>query len=103
MPDRSHKWFLGFALLAMLVDTALPHDKSETRHEYQYKGLIPPRNVLGFASERQWLFAHRKFRNQCVLEALAAEEKQPGHHETGAPVQLNGNITFADLRQLNND
>jgi hypothetical protein len=60
----------------MVVDTVLPHPNLEVKNEYQYKGVIPQHIVWGFANERQWLFARREFRNQCVREALAPERKR---------------------------
>jgi len=76
MSDESYKWMLGLALLGIVVDTLVSRPALEVKDEYQYKGLIPQHSVQGFASERQWFFAHRKFRNQCVLEAVAADERQ---------------------------
>ena len=65
MSNASLKWGLGLVLLGMLADTVTPHPLLEVKNEYQYEGLIPQPVVLGFANERQWLFAHREFRNQC--------------------------------------
>ena len=76
MSNEPQKWLLGLGLLGMVADTVLPHPNLEVKNEYQYKALIPRHIVWGFASERQWLFARRKFRNQCVLEAVAAEGKR---------------------------
>jgi hypothetical protein len=78
MSNESQKWMLGLVLLGMLADTVIAHPALEVKGEYQYKGLVPQQAVHGFANERQWLFAHRKFRNQCVLEALAAEGNRSG-------------------------
>ena len=80
---------LGLALLGMAVDTLVSHPAAESRDEYQYKSLIPQHRVHGFANERQWLFAHRKFRNQCALEAMAADERKSGERVASASVQLN--------------
>jgi len=103
MSNESHKWILGLLLLGMLVDTVTPHPMLDARkNEYQYKGMIPQQSVLGFANERQWLFAHRKFRNRCVLEALAAEKKQSGEKVEFASVRLHDGIALADLRAPNN-
>jgi len=102
MSNESRKWMLGLALLGMLVDTVI-HHPTEVKNEYQYKGMIPQHIVQGFASERQWLFAHRKFTNRCVLEAVAAEAKQSREKAKFASVRLNGSISLADLRERNND
>lgn len=108
MSNASLKWGLGLVLLAMLVDTVLPHPRlEEARHEYQFKGMVPAVNVHGFASERQWLFAHRKFLNQCVLEATVAENKQPAAENQRSAenreffARLHRGISFADLRAPN--
>ncbi len=102
MSNESHKWILGLALLGMLVDTALPHPRLEVKDEYQYKGMIPQHAVQGFANERQWLFAHRKFRNKCVLEALAYESKRSGNVEF-ASGRLSEIFAVSDPRAPNND
>jgi hypothetical protein len=89
MPNISHKWVLGLGMAGLLIDLAVSHPMLQAKNEYQYKGMVPPHSVLeGFASERQWLFAHRKFRDQCVLAALAAEEKK----------QPEGNVEFTSAR-----
>ncbi len=75
---KPHNWIFGLGLLGMLVDTVTAHPNLGVKDEYQYKSMVPEHRVQGFASERQWLFAHRKFRNQCVLEALAAEKRPSG-------------------------
>lgn len=104
MPHISHKWVLGLGLAALLADLVVAHPVLEVKNEYQYKDVVPPHSVLvGFANERQWLFAHRKFRNQCVLEALAAERKQPGKDVESASARLKDSISFAHLRVLDND
>jgi hypothetical protein len=82
----------------MLIDTMSAHPPSESNNEYHYKSIVPQHEVWGFANERQWLFAHRKFRNQCALEALAAENKQPENGARTAFVRLSDGIAFADLR-----
>jgi len=64
----------------------------QVENEYHYRNLVPQHVVQGFASERQWLFAHRKFRNQCVLEALAADEQQAGESPESAIVQMNDSL-----------
>jgi hypothetical protein len=108
MSNASLKWGLGLVLLAMLVDTVLPHPRlEEARNEYQFKGMVPAVNVHGFASERQWLFAHRKFRNQCVLEAMVSENEQPSAENQRLVenreffAHLHHGISFADLRAPN--
>jgi hypothetical protein len=50
----AQRFALGLVLLAMLVDTALPHPMLQTRDEYHYEGMIP-HIVQGLANERQWL------------------------------------------------
>ena len=78
MSNDPCKWMLGLALLGMATDTLVSRPVAESRDEYQYKSLIPEHRIHGFASERQWLFAHRKFRNQCALEAMGGRAEQ--HH-----------------------
>lgn len=102
MSNEPQKWILGLALLGMLVDTALPHPRLEVKDEYQYKGMIPQHAVQGFANERQWLFAHRKFRNKCVLEALASESKRSGNVEF-ASGRLSDIFAGVDPRAPNSD
>jgi hypothetical protein len=76
MPDVSYKWVLCLGLLGMLADTFISHPTLAVDRELPYVASVPPNpNVPGFASERQWLFAHRYFRNRCVLEALAESER----------------------------
>ena len=89
MSNDPCKWMLGLALLGMATDTLVSRPAAESRDEYQYKSLIPEHRIHGFASERQWLFAHRKFRNQCALEAMAADERQSGERLASVSVQLN--------------
>ena len=97
MPDISHKWVLGLGLASLLIDLVVAHPMLEAKNEYQYKGMVPPHSVLvGFANERQWLFAHRKFRDRCVLEALAAEKKQSGEKVESA--RSNDSFSLAHLR-----
>jgi len=97
MSNESYKWVLCLGLLGMLIDTVIPHPMLAVKDEYQYKGMVPQQRVWGFANERQWLFAHRQFRNRCALEALAAEEKS-AENAGFASHRLNGGITLADLR-----
>jgi hypothetical protein len=75
MLDDRCKWAVTLVVLGMLADTFSSHPMLDVKSEYQQEGVIA-HPVLGFANERQWLFAHRKYRNRCVLEALAAESKQ---------------------------
>ena len=89
MTDEPHKWLIGVALLGVLVDTVVGHPPSEVKDEYQFKGIVSLHNVQGFASERQWLFAHGNFRNQCVLEAVVAEEKKLKESVEAASARLN--------------
>lgn len=97
MPDISHKWVLGLGLASLLIDLVVAHPMLEAKNEYQYKGMIPPHSLLvGFANERQWLFAHRKFRDRCVLEALAAEKKQSGEKVESA--RSSESFSLAHLR-----
>lgn len=101
MSDGVYKWMLGLALLGMVADTLASHPALEAKDEYQYRSLIPQHRVHGFASERQWLFAHRKFRNQCVLEALAADERQSKERVESASV-LFSDRTSSVVRVTNN-
>jgi len=104
MPKISHKWVLGLGMAALLVDLVVAHPMLDARNEYQYKGMVPPHSVLvGFANERQWLFAHRKFRDQCVLEALAADRKQSGENAGPASARPNDSFSLAHLRRANID
>jgi hypothetical protein len=104
MPDISHKWLLGLGLAGLLADLVIPHPVLEVKNEYQHKDMVPQHSVLaGFANERQWLFAHRKFRNRCVLEALAAERKQLGENVEFASARSKDSISLADLRVPNNN
>ena len=89
MSDETCKWMFGLALLGMVADTLVSHPALEVKNEYQYKSLIPRHSVHGFSNERQWLFAHRKFQNQCVLEAAAADERQSRERVETVSVQLN--------------
>ena len=104
MPDISHKWVLGLGLAGLLLDLVVSHPMLQANNEYQYKGMVPPHSVLvGFANERQWLFAHRKFRDQCVLEALAAERKQSGENMEFASARSNDGFSLAHLSLTNKD
>ena len=89
MTNEPHKWVIGEALLGMLIDTVGAHRLSEVKDEYQSKGIVSLHNVQGFASERQWLFAHGNFRNQCVLEAVVAEEKKLKESVEATSTRLN--------------
>ena len=89
MTDEPHKWIIVAALLGMLIDTVVVHPPSEVKDEYQSQGIVPQHSVQGFASERQWLFAHGNFRNQCVLEAVAAGEKKLKESVETASTRLN--------------
>jgi hypothetical protein len=105
MPDISHKWVLGLGLAGLLFDLVVSHPMLQAKNEYQYKGMVPPHSVLvGFANERQWLFAHRKFRDQCVLAALAAEEKkQSGENAEFTSARSHDGFSLAHLRLPNKD
>lgn len=87
--EVSCKWMFGLALLGMTGDMLVAHPALEVKNEYQYKRLIPRHTIHGFASERQWLFAHRKFQNQCVLEAVAADERKSREQIQSASFQTN--------------
>lgn len=89
MSDEACKWMFGLAMLGMAGDMLVAHPALEVKNEYQYKSVIPRHSVQGFASERQWLFAHRKFQNQCVLEAVAADERKSRELVQSASVQMN--------------
>lgn len=88
MSEGGFKWMLGLVALGMAADTLVSRPASQVETEHHFRNLVPQHVVQGFASERQWLFAHRKFRNQCVLEALAAEEQRAGELPESATVQL---------------
>jgi hypothetical protein len=104
MSRISHKWVFGLGLAALFADLVVAHPALGVKNEYQYKDLVPPNSVLvGFTNERQWLFAHRKFRNQCVLEALAAERKQAGDNVGFASARLSDSISLAHLRAPNDN
>jgi hypothetical protein len=102
MSDDRCKWAVALVLLGMLADTLSPHPMLHVKNEYQQEGMIP-QPVLGFANERQWLFAHRKYRNQCVLEALAAESRQPSKSVAFLAARLNDGIGLPDLRLRTTD
>ena len=97
MSNDRCKWAVGLVLLGMLADTLSPHPMLAVKSEHQQEG-VTPQPVLGFANERQWLFAHRKYRNQCVLEALAAESKQSSKSVVFLAARLNDSIALPDLR-----
>jgi hypothetical protein len=98
MSNESHKWVLSLGLLGMLVDTLTPHPTLAVEKELLHIASIPPNSYLaGFANERQLLFAHRHFRNRCVLEALA-ESKRLGENLEPASHESNKGIALADLR-----
>ena len=94
MTNEPHKWVIALALLGMLADTVVSHPPSEARDEYHYQGTVPQHSVQGFANERQWLFAHRKFLNQCVLEAVATEEKPSRENVESVSAGLNDSPPF---------
>ncbi len=96
MLDDRCKWAVALVLLGMLADTVSSHPMLDVKNEYQQEGVIS-HPVLGFANERQWLFAHRKYRNQCVLEALAAESKQSSRSVVFLAARLNDSIALPDL------
>jgi len=103
MSDDRYKWAVGVVLLAMLADTVSPHPMLDAKSEYRQQEGVIPQPVLGFANERQWLFAHRKYRNQCVLEALIADTKQAGKSVTFLSARLNDGFPLTDLRLRSND
>ena len=105
MPNISHKWVLGLGVAGLLIDLVVPHPMLEAKNEYQYKDIVPPHSLLvGFANERQWLFAHRKFRDQCVLAALAAEKKkQSGENVEFTSARFGDGLSVAHLRLSNID
>ena len=96
MWNELHKWVLGLGLLGMFLDTLSPHPRLAVEQEPLQVVSIPPNPYLaGFANERQWLFAHRQFRNRCVLEALA-ESKRRGENMEVARHDADRKIAFAD-------
>jgi hypothetical protein len=98
MFDDRFKWAMALVLLGMFADTVSSHPMLDVKNEYQQHEGVIPQPVLGFANERQWLFAHRKYRNQCVLEALAAESKQSSKCVVFLAARLNDSIALPDLR-----
>lgn len=98
MFDDRFKWSVGLVLFGMLVDTLSSHPMLDVNNEYQQHEGVSPQPVLGFANERQWLFAHRKYRNQCVLDALAAESKNSRKSVAFLAARLNDSIALPDLR-----
>ena len=98
MLDDRCKWAVALVLLGMLADTVSSHPMLEVKNEYQQEGVMIPQPVLGFANERQWLFAHRKYRNQCVLEALAAEGKQSSKSVVFLAARMNDSLALPNLR-----
>jgi hypothetical protein len=103
MSNESHKWVLGLGLLGMLVDTITPHPTLAVGKEVLHVASIPPNPYLaGFANERQWLFAHRHFKNRCVLEALAESKRLGGNLEV-ASQESNEGVAVPDLRLANNN
>ena len=103
MSDDRYKWAVGVVLLAMLADTVSPHPMLDAKSEYRQQEGVIPQPVLGFANERQWLFAHREFRNQCVLEALAEQRKRSGKPLQFVSARLGDAISVTDLRLRPND
>src|SRR3954454_13348588 len=96
MHSASFKWGLGLVLLGMLADTISPHPLLQA-DEQHYEGPMRQPSVIGLANERQWLFAHRKFRNQCVLEAFA-DETWPSKKPFLLSARLADDIAIAQLR-----
>lgn len=66
---------MGLAVVA--IDSFAPRPKPVVKDAFLV--TIPPNPYLiGFANERHWLFAHRLFRNRCVLEAMASSGEAIG-------------------------
>ena len=87
--NEPHKWVLVLGALAMLVDTVLPHPKLAVETEFPHSARLPPNPYLaGFANERQWLFAHRQFRNRCVIEALAESKRREQNPEIASAKEI---------------
>jgi hypothetical protein len=103
MSNAPFKWGLGLVLLGMLADTISPHPLLQAENEHQQEGVIPRPAVLGFANERNWLFAHREFRNQCVLEAFAEDRKLSGKKLQLVSSRLDEHMPISDLRLRSND
>jgi hypothetical protein len=102
MSNESHKWILGLVLLGMLADTVAAHPKVAAEKESRHTVSIPPNTYLaGFANERQWLFAHRHFRNRCVVEALAESKRRGENLEVSR--EPNKGIALVDLRLASNN
>jgi hypothetical protein len=97
MLDDRCKWAVALVVAGMLADTLSAHPMLHVKNEHQQEGVIP-QPVLGFANERQWLFAHRKYRNQCVLDALAADSKQSSKSVAFLATRFNDSIALPDLR-----
>jgi hypothetical protein len=103
MPDISYKWVIGLGMLGMLFDTLAHHPTSAVENELlRAVSIQPSPNLSGFANERQWLFAHRHFRNRCVLEALA-ESKRHGENLDVASQESGGEIGPVDRRFASNN
>jgi hypothetical protein len=102
MSDERYIWIVGLVLLGMLADTVSPHPMLDVKNEYQFQGMVPQSPVLGFANERQWLFAHRKYRDRCVLEAFAAEGKQSEDVKFASAASRDA-FSLTDLRLRNRD
>jgi hypothetical protein len=103
MPDVSYKWVIGLGMLGMLFDTLASHPTLAVEKELLSAVSIQPNpNLSGFANERQWLFAHRYFRNRCVLEALA-ESKRRGENLDVASPESGEEIGPADRRFASNN
>lgn len=97
----SMRLVLGLGVLILVIDSFASPPMSVQAMDLSYKVSIPSNPYLaGFASERQWLFAHRHFRNRCVIEALA-ESQRLGKDPAVAPYEPGNGIAPADLRVAN--
>jgi hypothetical protein len=102
-PMLSMRLVLGLGVVVLLIDSSAPRPMLAQATDSPYTVGIPPNPYLaGFANERQWLFAHRHFRNRCVIQALA-ESQRLGKNLAIAPYEPGKGIAAADLRLANGD
>jgi hypothetical protein len=98
MSSGSHKWVIGLGLAVLLTDIVVPHRMLAAQTESPQQASVSQHLVpVGFANERQWLFAHRHFRNRCVLEAMAGTER-PAENSEPASENSSDAMSHADLR-----
>jgi hypothetical protein len=87
----------------MLFDTFAPHPTQAVEKELVRAVSVQSNpNLPGFANERQWLFAHRQFRNRCVLQALAESQRRGENLEVRSQ-ESTGGIGSVDWRFASNN